>query len=339
MFEVENPIDYTRFFVVTHDGWHLAVHRYRPRRTTIFEPVLLVHGLGANRYNLDAPGRNSVARYLSAAGADCFVVELRGAGESMKPTPANGLNWGWTFDDYVHVDLPAVVDTILKITERTALHWLGHSMGGMLGYAFTGGKFGHRVRSLTAIGSPCFTQYENPLFDASIHLRPFVKNLKRLPYEGMGKFLVPALPLFRETFGRLLANPRNLDLFHLQAVLRLAPSSLPTSLILQFAQWHEAGQVVLKDGIRLTQLVAESVVPTLLVIGSEDRLASLADQRNIFALLASSSKSLLILSKELGCRYDYGHIDPVLGRYAPTEVFPHFVKWIRAHDESTNLAA
>ena len=46
MFEVKNPIDYTRFFVVTHDGWHLAVHRYRPQRTTIFEPVLLVHGLG-----------------------------------------------------------------------------------------------------------------------------------------------------------------------------------------------------------------------------------------------------------------------------------------------------
>ena len=145
-------------------------------------------------------------------------------------------------------------------------------------------------------------------------------------------------PFFEETFGRLLANPRNLDLLNLQAVLRLAPSSLPTSLILQFAQWHEAGQVVLKDGVRLTQLVAESTVPTLLVIGSEDRLASLADQRNIFALLSSSSKSLLILSRTgLPLRLWTHRSRP--GSVCAHRSFPHFVKWIRAHDVSTNLAA
>ena len=130
----------------------------------------------------------------------------------------------------------------------------------------------------------------------------------------------------------MLANPRNMDINGLQGVLRKAPSSLPISLMLQFAAWYENGAAVLSDGRRLTELLTGIHAPTMLVIGSDDRLASIADQRTILHLLPSKHKEMLLLSKERGFGFDYGHVDPVLGHRAEYEVWPHLLKWLRAHD-------
>jgi pimeloyl-ACP methyl ester carboxylesterase len=330
--ESSNPLIETTFFTVARDGWQLAVHHYQPLHQTVLDPVLLVHGLGANRYNLDAPGRYSVARYLARSGASCFVAELRGAGASVPAHGGRHLDRQWTFDDYVFEDLPSIVSTILERTKRTQLHWLGHSMGGMLGYAFAGGENGASIRSLIAIGSPCFTQNDSAIFDLALYLRPIAKRLKTLPYEGLGHLLLPVLPLFRDTAGRLLANPRNMDFNGLQGVLRKAPSSLPVSLMLQFATWHESGSAVLSDGRRLTELLTNVQAPTMLVIGSDDRLASVADQESIFKMLPCIQKELLVLSTENGVAHDYGHVDPSLGFRAESEVWPHLLRWVRAQD-------
>lgn len=329
---VSNPVVERRFFAVSEDGWHLAIHQYEPRFQTIEDPVLLVHGLGANRYNLDAPGRYSLAKYLARSGANCFVTELRGAGSSSRPSRDSNFAWDWTFDDYVSKDLPAVVATIKSRTSAAKVHWIGHSMGGMLGYACAGGKLKAEVASLIAIGSPCFTQNANLVFDLALHLRSVAKYLKVLPYEGLGVLLLPVLPIFRGTAGRMLANPKNMDLMGLQGILRKAPSTLPTSLVFQFAKWYEDGQATLADGTRLTTLLTEIEAPTMLAIGSDDQMASIADQEVILRLIPTVQKEMLLLCQSTGCAHDYGHVDPVLGTRAEYEVWPHFLRWIRRYD-------
>ena len=294
--ESSNTTVQRTFYSVSSDGWHLAIHHYEPEHKTLRLPVLLVHGLGANRFNLDAPGRYSLARYLARSGADCFVAELRGAGESTRPNAKTNFGWDWNFDDYALRDLPAIVSTVLNRTGAPRLHWIGHSMGGMLGYACAGGTEREHLQSLITIGSPCFTQNSNFFFDMALHLRPIAKRLKTMPYEGLGHLLLPILPVFRDTVGRMLANPRNMDLMGLQGILRKAPSSLPISLLLQFADWHEQGGATLSDGRRLTELLTEIKCPTMLVIGADDRLASVADQESIYKLLPMVDKELLMLS-------------------------------------------
>ena len=331
MREASTPLQEEPFFSVTRDGWQLAIHHYKPMHQTVLDPVLLVHGLGANRYNLDAPGRYSVARYLARSGANCFVAELRGAGDSVPAHRGENLDRQWTFDDYIFKDLPSIVATVLKRTNRRHLHWVGHSMGGMLGYAFAGGAQGACVRSLIAIGSPCFTQNASVLFDMALYFRPLAKRVKTLPYEGLGHLLLPVLPLFRDTVGRVLANPRNMDFNSLQGILRKAPSSLPVSLLLQFGTWYESGGAVLSDGRRLTELLTNIQAPTMLVIGRDDRLASVADQESILKMLPCVQKELLLLAKDRGLAHDYGHVDPILGSRAEFEVWPHLLRWIRAH--------
>ena len=68
--------------------------------------------------------------------------------------------------------------------------------------------------------------------------------------------------------------------------------------MLQFAAWYENGAAVLSDGRRLTELPTGIHAPTMLVIGSDDRLASIADQRTILHLLPSKHKEMLLLSRK-----------------------------------------
>src|SRR5262245_43087892 len=72
-------------YAKTGDGWQIAVTRYRPEKPNGREPVLLCHGIGTNRFNLDLTDELSLARALAAAGHDTWLVELRGRGLSTQP--------------------------------------------------------------------------------------------------------------------------------------------------------------------------------------------------------------------------------------------------------------
>ena len=53
----------------TRDGWRLALYRHQPGRSSHQTPVLLCHGMSSNRWDMDGPGRLSLARYLARLGA------------------------------------------------------------------------------------------------------------------------------------------------------------------------------------------------------------------------------------------------------------------------------
>ena len=77
------PIEH---FIETSDGWRLAAYRYA--RKTQRAPILLIHGLGSNRYDVDFPDeRISLAKYLYRKGFDVWVLEMRGAGKSQALSP------------------------------------------------------------------------------------------------------------------------------------------------------------------------------------------------------------------------------------------------------------
>jgi len=205
-------------------------------------------------------------------------------------------------------------------------------MGGMLAYAFMTTEHAQRVRSATTIGSPSFAQLNSAFIDLVLPLRPIVQKLKRLPYEGTGMALIPAMPLFRETIGRLFGNPRNMRNRDLVQAIRLIPSDLPTSLILQFADWYGGQGFESHDGQSVYWNELERIQsPVLLIVGEVDRLSPLEEIQSIHDAIGTDDKSMLILGRAHGCRHDYGHIDPVFGRWASSEVWPAIDMWIRNH--------
>ena len=132
--------------VMTEDGWDLALWHHQGDGPTVF----CCHGMGANRFDFDYP-RRSFSAGLAAQGCDVWVVELRGAGRSR--TPGFLGDWNWSFDHYVDYDLPAAVDYVVKRTGTKGMHWIGHSLGGILGYAYLPKAPEGLFKSCTAVGS------------------------------------------------------------------------------------------------------------------------------------------------------------------------------------------
>src|SRR3954470_21859465 len=102
----------------TADGAHVALGRYHPRGQRRFaEPVVLCHGLGANRYDLDFDERYSLARHLAGRGFEAWVLELRGRGHASPPGRYN-------FDAQAEHDVRAALKTVLAAGAARAL-WVG----------------------------------------------------------------------------------------------------------------------------------------------------------------------------------------------------------------------
>src|SRR2546421_1134376 len=115
----------TARLISTPDGVELALHRMRAFRDGR-PAVLLVHGAFTNhRFWLHA----GMANFLSAAGLDVWLADLRHHGDSARE-PRQG---AWTFEDWVLRDTPTLVARVREETDGARLAWLGHSAGGAAG--------------------------------------------------------------------------------------------------------------------------------------------------------------------------------------------------------------
>ena len=120
------------------DGWPLMLRHYpaegaNPHR----EPVILQHGLGACSQQFDLPVPRgvrapSLARWLASRGYDVWVPDLRGVGGSASPGASLRGRWDWSFDDHLDLDMPEILRFVLAQAGHEHVHWIGHSMGGIL---------------------------------------------------------------------------------------------------------------------------------------------------------------------------------------------------------------
>jgi pimeloyl-ACP methyl ester carboxylesterase len=324
-----------RLFVRTRDGWSLATYRYRPSRPSFpTGPILLVHGLGANRLNLDGPEpRISLAKYLFERGHEVWVVELRGSGASRAPGWPLRRRAAYDFDDYVHRDVPALMRRVLDESGAEALHWVGHSMGGMLAYAALEHFDQHLFRSVVTVASPAFTGVKHPLVDRLYSLRFLLKVMPWLPYRALGGLASHFPALLARTAGTFAANPVHMDPAHVRVLAAHALHDLPAPLMEQFAEWYQGRYGFSRtDGLKnyyhhLDRITA----PILLIAGGGDVLTPVEDLRGVFAAIRSTDKALLVAGRAEGFSLDYGHIDLILGTRARQEIYPRISDWIEAH--------
>lgn len=315
----------------TRDGWQIAVwnHHGTGRKT----PVLLVHGLGSNRHDLDCPDeRYSLARYLNEGGFDVWIIELRGAGHSNHRLK-KALR-GFNIDDHLLHDIPAAMKLVEDETGEGAVHWIGHSLGGMLAYPVIATNEA-RIRSAVTIGAPTMQRLDHKDLEFTL---PFLTTaLKALPYywgykrgAQVGSYVIKhTAPLL----AKYLFTLENCDLAHLAAVGRVALDDVPSAVTLQMLEWYQARRMTTHYGT-LDPIAAleRTRVPLLVVAGNKDRLTPLEDVRVAFEKSGADSKELLVCGREHGFSSDYGHIDLIFGRKAKDEVFPRIREWLVRHD-------
>jgi len=314
----------------TADGWRIALHRHQGKGRK--HPVLLVHGLASNYANMDFPIKDlSLARYLSRNGFDAWIVDLRGSGLSKK---ALFKRFKWYFEDYLHKDIPAAVEKVLKETQSDKFHWVGHSLGGLLAFPYMQTLNKHDlVQSLITIASPVTTANRPGYFKHTGRLDGFLKVMPRLPYKTLSKFASYFADSILGLKDQVLFSKENMTREILTTIFRNAVESVPSSLILQIHDWLRHNYFGSRDRkVDYSQGMDMITAPILMIAGTIDTFTPMADMRLAFRKFRKAKKSLLVFGKSRGHRHDYGHVDLILGKNAPKEVFPHILKWLEEHD-------
>ncbi len=314
-------------------GHHVALFHLPPERARFVEPVIVCHGLGANRYNVDflddgrGRDRSSLARALQRAGFDVWVLELRGHGRATVPAGAR-----WTVDDQVDEDVAEAIQTVLSLTEAPSVLWVGHSWGGLLQVLFQvrQAPLANRVRAVVAIGSPFTMRLQGWLARAEPLLRRWVELTDRpLPLRWLAWLVLPTLMLWPRWPRNWSAPLAPMTPGTVRRILASMTQDIPPGLLMQILDWVTTGRLADRYGRPDEEHFGRLTTPTLLVAGAKDHIAPPAAMAWLRDR-AGEDVSLKIMGRGTGCAADYGHGGLLLSDRAPDEVFPLIRAWLAA---------
>jgi poly(3-hydroxyalkanoate) synthetase len=318
---------------VTADGWEIAMHRHRPATPNDKPPVIVCHGFSSNRTSWDLDREHSVGVYLSERGYDVWIISLRGAGDSSKPGLFNKYTYSWNFDDYLFKDVPAVIEYVKKETGAPKVSWLGHSMGGMLMYAYLSAGNPENINTVVAVGSPLtFDKLVLWAEEAKANAHR-ARMVKMIPSGPLTEVVAPIyFPMRGGMLDVMIWNSENFTIPTQCRVAGHSEESFPGTLMGQFADWIVEGSFKSEDG-RHDYLAGMKNIktPFLFLAGFMDNLGMPQSVKGAYDLIGSEDKEYRIFGKANGCAVDYGHIDLIAGENAPGEVYEYIYRWLEKH--------
>lgn len=311
----------------TRDGWRIALYRY-PAASRLYErPVLLCHGLGANRFNFDLGPEVSLARYLQREGFEVWSMELRGRGNSRWHGRGDGrLETPPVFDDYVREDARVAIGHVLEKTGASQLHWIGHSLGGLVLYGVLQGEHAGSIASGVTIASPGSFAHAGRPPGAHLLLKA-LSFLPRIHLSFLASGLAPLVARFPG--GTLFVNRKNVEVRTLERALCHLASGVSGRELSQILDWTKSRQFRSFDKVHTYDRDFGSIhQPLLFLAGSRDLLVPPAAVAAAFDRVASPKKALVVFGREQGQQEEYGHGDLLIGKNVCQEVFPLIREWL-----------
>ncbi len=339
-------------FVYTADGWRLGIRHLRPTTPDPNKlPVVLCHGLGLNGtfWTLTDP-RFHLPGQLLARGYEVFIFDFRGSGESARVGALGKINaelrqtallelgeGSWTVDEIVRYDVPAVLEYVKSATGKDRVNWVGHSLGGMLMFAFLeDSPDRNRIASLVAMGATImFDKY--PQSDMLVATRG-LRLLSRVVSPGrLGRPLMVARFPGLEKIDQFYYTSANVDRTTVSRFYGYTLEDTGRSALAQLDPYLEFGHFVSADGsVDYAARLGEVTVPTAMIAGDADTISDVPSTCLTFKGLGSLDKTLMRFGKAEGHVADYGHCDLVWSRYAPKEIFPSIVDWLDARQPAAS---
>lgn len=323
------PIHYQEHRFETPDGWGLSLWRSRPISADgSRRPVLLLHGVGANRFAFGVVRDASLPAVLNAHGRDTWLLEFRG-NRSSRP-PRSGSRRHATVDDKLHVDLPAAIEEIRGLTGAARVDLVGHSLGGVLTYLHCGGPHGEQVGRAVTLAAPANFEAMlgalRPLLRGPARaLAPVARLLPGLGVDHLARFPgpIPHLVALRHH-----VRPRGLDRNERRLYLDHAIEDMVGGDLAQMMNWCASGRLQSNEGHDYGWRLAACRTPIRLLASATDSLIPIAGVREAFALLGSDEKDLHVVARDRGSTRDYAHADLLLSRHALSDVHPHVLDWL-----------
>ncbi|MDD9969733.1 MAG: alpha/beta fold hydrolase [Myxococcales bacterium] len=287
--------------------------------------VVLCHGLASNGFAFDVPQR-SLARFLAGRGYECFIPDLRGTGKSMVPSSGE-----WGLDDYLDLDLPAILQFVGERTESGPLYWIGHSMGGILFMLYASDHPGVPVRRATAIASSLDYRPGLSVYRFMAPVRPLWPRRLHVPFGLLSRVSAVAgsrgLPLPPELIN---FQRSNLELELRSAILNHGFGTIPKRLLDDLATSLSPGGLARRRGTHQYQSrLPAARVPLQLIAGAGDLQCSVEAVDQTARMLDHLDELRVhVFGKAYGHADDYGHFDLMVGRHAEHEVWPELVRWL-----------
>ncbi len=301
-----------RSYYRADDGWESPLWRCPPLPGASGEPVILAHGLCADPSAFDYRPERSLARHLQAAGYEVWLLEHRGGAGSVAPRGARGFD----FDDIVEHDLPAAIDRVRQVSGAPRVHWVGHSMGGQLLYAWLAHGGAADIASAVTLCAPVrFAASRSRARVAAAVARLLPPGLA-IPVRALAQAAAPladdAGPFAADTEGPLFRG----TMVH-------GVTDLASGLVRQAARWVETGTLCDRhDRVDYVEALRGLRLP-ILVLGAEgDRVCPAPQARAVLDALDPAE------TRWIGLDEGWGHLDPLLGRRAPEVVYPAVADWL-----------
>lgn len=300
----------------------------RKRRADVAETkaaVILIHGFAQNRYTWHTTKR-SFSAYLAAEGFDVFTAELRGHGRSRHFTEMRPR----MLDEHIREDIPSFVREAIALSGHDKVFLVGHSMGGLLSYAAAGTVVREKVKGVISIGSPYRFGAGNTALVwlgklvEGIHFTGLLDSNPLLPTKYAGPALKAThslfdLPVFPKIARGWRPGQLEHDLLHEYLAHSFEATSVKVTIDLVTGGDRETvgasvGRLDYGVAFRAMDL------PLLVIAGTEDALAPPPAVKRGYDESGSKDKMFRV--------YPLGHIDLILGKEAPTTVWPLIRDWL-----------
>ncbi|XP_062520480.1 gastric triacylglycerol lipase-like [Corticium candelabrum] len=130
-------------WVTTSDGFILGLQRIPhgkhgpssgPRPVFFLQHALLC----SSTTWLTNVANESLAFLLADEGYDVWLGNVRGNTYSRNHTklsPSQSAFWSWSWDEMALLDLPAMINYVIEVTNQTEIFYVGHSQGTVMGFA------------------------------------------------------------------------------------------------------------------------------------------------------------------------------------------------------------
>lgn len=340
----------------TKDGWEISIERYSVEEEVYVQKpkaaVILCHGFNINNKFWDLDRRSSLARYLAGGGYDVWAPSLRGSGLSSRPilsrvrslvkfdlksipqmlvkAPFDIAKLGWTIDDHIYKDVPAIIDLVKEISGFDKVYWIGHSMGGIIMFGYLETEGGDDIAGFIPLGSmmviprpltPHLKTIANqkPLLAASLLVNTTIASQFRNFTFGTIKHPIEELMFERE-------NMRD------EVVVRFFRKCIDDTsagVVTQFSDSIRKGEMMSSDRrYSYTDNMHRIIVPILIMGGSKDGFVDAEALKDSYDMVSSRDKTVVIASKANGYSTDYGHCDLILGKDSEKEVYPLILNWL-----------
>jgi len=325
------PKEAIRHRVKTHDGWELSLVEYKSPNPT-GRPVLLCHGISANARNLDLDADHSLARWVAAHGRDAWALSLRGTGDSDAVDLEKGRK-NFDFDTLWREDLAAAVSYVREQEHADSVDYIGHSMGGMLVYAYLA-EGGAGLNAVVTMGSPARLDW-GPMFEPLLASLTKLSAVKEgvVPVVSLGALSVPLQgELESDPVMIVMYNPKNTDKQTWKRLVAISTANISGALGVQMVHYISTGHFDSADEkLDFRKDLGRVHTPVMVIAGKADRLAIVPAVKEGYRALGGE-KEWLLLSEELGnVEADYGHMDLVAGTRAGKEVWSHALDFLNRH--------